>query len=84
MRDLVDNGPYLAGEALAKGLVDRLGYWDEFISEALGGAGDFDAANEFIDDADSNSPANPARAAKWRRDLDSLRAYVRELETSKP
>lgn len=40
MRDLVDNGPYLAGEALAKGLVDRLGYWDEFISEALGGAGE--------------------------------------------
>jgi protease-4 len=33
-RDIVDNGPYLAREALDLGLVDRLAYWDEFIADA--------------------------------------------------
>lgn len=30
LRDLVDNGPYLADSALENGLVDRNAYWDEF------------------------------------------------------
>ena len=51
---------------------------------ALGGAGDFDAANEFIEDAYSRAPVNPIRAAQWRRDLDGLRAYISELQDSTP
>jgi len=51
---------------------------------ALGGAGDFDAAREFIDDAHKRSPANPLRAVQWRRDLEGLRAYIGELEASMP
>ena len=51
---------------------------------ALGGAGDFDAANDFIDDALDRVPTNPVHAVKWRRDLEGLRAYIRELETSEP
>lgn len=39
VRDLVDNGPYLASEALDNGLVDWLGYWDTFIDAAIGDAG---------------------------------------------
>ncbi len=34
VRDIVDNGPYLARESLDLGLVDRLAYWDEFIADA--------------------------------------------------
>ena len=49
---------------------------------ALAGAGDFDAANEFIEDAHEKGPANPVRAAQWRRDLDGLQSYIRELERS--
>ena len=49
---------------------------------ALAGAGDFDAANEFIEDAHKRGPANPVRAIRWRRDLDGLLAYVTELEKS--
>ena len=49
---------------------------------ALGGAGDFDAANDFIEDAYNQAPGNPVRAARWRRDLDGLQAYIRELESS--
>lgn len=37
VRNLIDNGPYLAAEALANGLVDRLDYWDAFIDMARGG-----------------------------------------------
>ncbi len=40
LRAIVDKGPYLAGEALERGLVDRLGYWDEFIDDAKTAAGD--------------------------------------------
>ncbi len=50
---------------------------------ALAGAGDFDAARNFIDDARLRRPANPLRALKWRRDLDGLQAYVDALEDSK-
>ncbi len=35
VRTLVDNGPYLAAEAVQVGLVDKLGYFDEFIDDAL-------------------------------------------------
>lgn len=40
VRALVDRGPYLAEEALAEGLVDRLGYFDEYMDAALELAGD--------------------------------------------
>ncbi|MDH5409959.1 MAG: signal peptide peptidase SppA, partial [Alphaproteobacteria bacterium] len=40
VRQLIDNGPYLAQEALEKGLIDRIGYWDEFIDANLEAAGD--------------------------------------------
>ena len=40
VRRLVDNGPYLAQEALENGLIDRIGYWDEFIDENLNAAGE--------------------------------------------
>jgi protease-4 len=36
----VNNGPYLAREALDLGLVDRLAYWDEFIADAKERAGE--------------------------------------------
>jgi protease-4 len=39
VRQLVDNGPYLAQEALEVRLIDRIGYWDEFIDETLEAAG---------------------------------------------
>lgn len=39
VRVLVDNGPYLAREALDLGLVDRLAYWDEFVDDAKARAG---------------------------------------------
>jgi protease-4 len=38
-RELIDNGPYAAGEALEAGLVDALGYRDEVYAEARGAAG---------------------------------------------
>ena len=47
---------------------------------ALGGAGDFVAAHEFIDRAEKQRPGNFLRALAWQRDLDGLRAYIRELE----
>jgi len=46
----------------------------------LAGAGDYAAANAFIDDALQRLPRNLLRAAAWRRDLQKLRDYVRELE----
>lgn len=39
VRSLVDGGPYLAEEARQAGLVDRLGYFDEFLDGALQQAG---------------------------------------------
>jgi tetratricopeptide (TPR) repeat protein len=47
---------------------------------ALGGAGDFDGANEFIDAALRQQPLNPLQALVWRSDLEKLRDYVNELE----
>lgn len=43
VQSLFDGGPYLAEEALARGLVDRLAYWDEvetFLDETLGEGSD--------------------------------------------
>jgi protease IV len=36
---LIDDGPYLASEAKAEGLVDHLGYWDEVVDQAESRAG---------------------------------------------
>lgn len=47
VRDLVNKGPYLASEALDRGLVDRLGYWDEYIDAAKARAGE-DAETVFM------------------------------------
>ena len=47
---------------------------------AMGGAGKFDAARNFIDDAEARGPVHPVKAVMWRRDLESLRAYIRKLE----
>lgn len=49
VRQLVDNGPYLAQEALEKHLIDRIGYWDEFIDESDSMAGE-EAERVFLDD----------------------------------
>ena len=51
---------------------------------ALGGAGDFVAAREFIDGAEKQRPGNLWRAVAWQRDLDGLRAYIHELERYSP
>jgi len=48
VRNLVDKGPYLAGEALELQLVDRLGYWDEFKDAAEARAGE-DSEEVFMD-----------------------------------
>ncbi len=40
VRELVDGGPYLAVEAHDSGLVNRLGYLDEFVDDALERAGE--------------------------------------------
>ena len=46
----------------------------------LAGAGDFAAANAYIEDALDNAPKHPLRAIAWRRNLQNLREYVAELE----
>jgi hypothetical protein len=47
---------------------------------ALGGAGEFEAARDFIDEAKAAAPINPVRSFQWRRDLENLREYIDELE----
>jgi len=47
---------------------------------ALAGAGDFEGAGDFINNAMLDRPANPLKAIAWRRDLEGLGNYVRELE----
>jgi len=47
---------------------------------AMGGAGKFDAARNFIDDTEARGPLHPVKAVMWRRDLDRLRAYILKLE----
>lgn len=39
VRALIDRGPFLGQEALAEGLVDRLGYYDEFVESVKEKAG---------------------------------------------
>jgi tetratricopeptide (TPR) repeat protein len=51
---------------------------------ALADTGDFDAAREFIDDALQQGPRHPLKALRWRRDLEGLQAYIRELEKQAP
>jgi tetratricopeptide (TPR) repeat protein len=46
----------------------------------LGGAGEFAAARNFIDNAEALRPANPVKALMWQRDLDILREHIRKLE----
>jgi hypothetical protein len=46
----------------------------------LAGAGNFSAADEFINNAMLDKPVNPLRAFAWRQDLEELRTYIRELE----
>lgn len=48
VRRLIDGGPYLAREALDLQLIDRIGYWDEFMNEAVAAAGD-DAEEVFLE-----------------------------------
>jgi tetratricopeptide (TPR) repeat protein len=47
---------------------------------ALGSAGEFEMAREFIDEAVHAKPLNPVRAFQWRRDLENLGDYIDELE----
>jgi hypothetical protein len=47
---------------------------------SLAGDGDFSGANTFINNAMLEKPMNPFKALAWQRDLEGLRAYVRELE----
>lgn len=47
---------------------------------ALGVSGNFDAARQFIDDAEAAGPKNPLKALIWRRDLDRLRKYIHNME----
>jgi protease-4 len=49
VRQLVDNGPYLAQGALDARLIDRIGYWDEFIDENMKAAGE-EAEEVLLDD----------------------------------
>ena len=46
----------------------------------LGAQGNFDAAYRFIDGAMAQAPRHPLRAIAWRRELEQLRDYTRELE----
>jgi hypothetical protein len=46
----------------------------------LGAMGNFGAAYDFIDDAMIAAPRHPLRAVAWRRELEKLREYTRELE----
>jgi hypothetical protein len=49
---------------------------------ALSGAGEFDAARDFVDKARARGPVNPVKASKWRRDLVILLEYVRRIENN--
>ena len=51
---------------------------------ALGGAGNYTAANEFLDAAEAMAPLNPLRAITWQRDLDELRGYIGALQKNVP
>ncbi|NIO43301.1 MAG: hypothetical protein GTO41_25995 [Burkholderiales bacterium] len=44
--------------------------------------GQFDAARDFIDDAQTLAPVHPVKAVMWHRDLDNLRTFVHDLAQS--
>jgi len=72
-------------DALIDHLQQAITHWpspdlNEMMVMAMGGAGKFDAARDFIDDAEARGPVNPAKAVMWRRDLQGLRGYIRKLE----
>jgi protease-4 len=54
---LIDDGPYVAPEALSLGLVDRLSYWDETLDRALQQAGEDSAPVDLLDYAWSIEPS---------------------------
>lgn len=47
---------------------------------ALGSAGEYEKAREYIGEALTRAPSNPIRAYRWRRDLHDLREYIDALE----
>ena len=47
---------------------------------ALGSAGEYEKAREYIGEALTRAPSNPIRAFRWRRDLHDLREYIDSLE----
>jgi len=64
-------------KAIAFGLSSEL---NTMMATTLSGAGNFDAAYEFLDSAEARKPWNPLRALVWQWNLDELRNYVEELE----
>lgn len=64
-------------KAIALGMSTEL---NMMMATTLSGAGNFDAAYAFLDSAEAGKPWNPLRAFVWRRKLEELRTYVRELE----
>jgi len=72
-------------DALIDHLQQAITHWpspdlNEMMVMAMGRAGKFDAARDFIDDAEARAPINPGKAVIWRRDLERFRAYIRKLE----
>jgi tetratricopeptide (TPR) repeat protein len=77
-----DQGDYDAAidhlqQAIAHGQSSDI---NKMMVTTLTGAGQFDAARNFIDNAEALRPANPVKAAMWQRDLDILREHIRKLE----
>jgi hypothetical protein len=64
-------------QAIAHGQSSHL---NAMVVMAMGGAGEFAAARDFIDNAEALRPANPVKALMWQRDLDILREHIRKLE----
>jgi hypothetical protein len=72
-------------EATIGNLEKAISYWhtselNMMMVTTLAGAGNFAGADEFINSAMLKKPMNPLKALAWQRDLDGLRAYVREFE----
>ena len=66
-------------------LETAMSYWptpelNSMMVTALVAEREFARAGAFIDDAILDAPANPLKAFVWRRDLDGLRQYVREVD----
>ena len=64
-------------EAIAYRTSDEL---NMMMVTALAGAGDLGIADDFINNAMLDKPVNPLKAIAWQRNLEGLRAYIRELE----